>query len=176
MIQKSKSNYRVKFILAFLLMGYCFHANAQNTYPKTVSKNNIKISWHFEKDRIYFEMSAPTDGWVTIGFNTTAGTKGAYLLMGNIVDSKASVVEHYTLSPGNYKTIESLGEVPQVSDVSGSEISSYTRLKFSLPLKSTSDYQKDLMVGTEYTMIIAYSREDDFQHHSTMRTAIDISL
>jgi len=79
----------------------------------------MKVSWSFVNDRIYFEMSLPTDGWVTIGFNTHTGTKGAYLLMGNVVNGKPNLVEHYTLNPGNYKPIKSLGETTQVRDVEG---------------------------------------------------------
>lgn len=165
-----------KSILIILILVFSMSCKGQENSGKSISKNRMIVSWHYENDRIFFEMSAPTDGWVTIGFNTTSGTKGAYLLMGNIVKNQPNVVEHYTLSAGNYKTIKSLGESPQVKDISGSENSNGTTLKFSLPIMAKSKYQKDLSVGNEYTMIIAYSQEDDFQHHSIMRSSVDINL
>jgi hypothetical protein len=149
---------------------------AQNTAEKEIVKNKMKVSWHYEGDRIFFEMSAPTDGWVTIGFNTTSGIKDAYLLMGNVVKGELQVVEHYTLSPGNYKTINSLGEASQVKDIKGEENSNRTTLNFSLPIKAKSKYQKELSEGTEYTLIMAYSQEDDFEHHSIMRTSANVEL
>lgn len=165
-----------KSILVTLILAFSMGCTAQKDSDKTISKNNMKVSWHYESGRILFEMMAPNDGWVTIGFNTTSGTKGAYLLMGNIVKGKPNVVEHYTISPGNYKTLNSLGEAPQVKDIKGNENSLGTTLKFSLPLKAKNKYQKDLSEGSEYTMIIAYSQEDDFQHHSIMRTSVNVKL
>lgn len=165
-----------KSILITLILAFSMGCLAQENSDKSISKNKMKVNWHYKNDRIHFEMSAPTDGWVTIGFNTTSGTKGAYLLMGNIINGKPNVEEHYTLSPGNYKTISSLEEIPQVKDAMGDENFNTTTLKFSLPTKAGNKYQKDLSEGNEYTMIIAYSQEDDFQHHSIMRTSVNVKL
>ena len=54
-------------------------------------------------------MKAPTDGWIAVGFNTHSGIKGAYLLMGNIINKKVNLIEHYTISPGKYSAISKLG-------------------------------------------------------------------
>ena len=163
-------------IFIALILAMNASCTAQVNSDKSISKDKMKVNWHYENGRIFFEMSAPTDGWVTIGFNTNSGTKGAYLLMGNIINMKANVVEYYTLNPGNYKTIKSLGDTPQVENISGKEDSNGTTLKFSLPIKAIGKYQKDLIEGSEFTMIIAYSQEDDFQHHSIMRTSVNINL
>ena len=165
-----------KSILITLFLAISMSCLAQDKFSKVVEKNEMKVSWHFENDRIFFKMSAPTDGWVTIGFNTVKGTKGAYLLMGNIVEGVPNIIEHYTLNPGDYRTISSLGEKSQVKDITGVEKASNSTLVFSLPIIAVSKYQKDLTEGTEYTMIIAYSQEDDFQHHSIMRTSVNVTL
>ena len=65
----------------------------------------MTVTWNYQDQRIHFEMSAPTKGWLTIGFNTSTSMTGAYLLMGRYVDDKAELVEHYTISSGNYKPI-----------------------------------------------------------------------
>ena len=149
---------------------------AQEIRGKSISKNKMNLSWHFSNDRIYFEMTAPTNGWVTIGFNTNESIKNAYLLMGNIINDKVNVVEHYTLEPGHYKSLLELGEQPQVNEISGNQNSKGSMIKFSLPIMASSKYQKDLTEGSEYTMILAYSQEDDFQHHSMMRTSAIVKL
>lgn len=149
---------------------------AQKNEVKTVSRNNMNVSWHFEDGRVFLEMEAPTQGWITIGFNTHSGIENAYLLMGNVVSGKANVVEHYTLSPGNYKSIASLGAIIQVSDVEGLQTSDKTILKFSLPVKANSKFQKELSEGKFYHLSLAYSREDNFQHHSIMRTSVQVKL
>lgn len=165
-----------KLVLILLLSIISEQCTAQDFPKKVVSKNGMEVSWYFEKDTIHFEMTAPTKGWVAIGFNTHSGTQGTYLIMGNVVKGQPNVVEHYTLSPGNYKTVESLGGVPQLTNISGIEINNSTVLQFSLQKGFASTYQRKLAEHMEYTMLIAYSRQDDFQHHSIMRTSINVKL
>ncbi len=147
-----------------------------DSLEKEVSKNQMTVSWEHKEERIHFKMTAPTSGWVTIGFNTTASMSGAYLLMGRMVNGKAELVEHYTISPGNYKPITSLGANAAVQNVNGSESNKQTTIQFSLPVEGTNKYARQLKSGSEYAMTLAYSREDDFQHHSMMRTSVNVKL
>ncbi|MFT5819377.1 MAG: hypothetical protein ACI8ZM_000600 [Crocinitomix sp.] len=148
----------------------------QSNWDKEINKNEMSVSWKYKEDRVHFEMAAPTTGWVTIGFNTTAGMSKAYLLMGRVVKGNAEVVEHCTSSPGNYKTITALGAQSSVKNISGTEADKQTTLQFSLPVQAKNKFARHLTKGTEYVMTLAYSREDDFQHHSTMRTSINVKL
>ncbi len=161
-------------ILIFMIALMNIACNAQQA--KTITKNKMTVRWYYESNRIYFEMIAPTTGWVTIGFNTKVGTTGAYLLMGNIINSKVNLVEHYTKSPGDYSPISRFGANPQVENVEGIQQARKTTIRFSLPTASLSKYQKNLSEGKEYYMIMAYSQEDDFQHHSIMRTSVNVKL
>jgi len=149
---------------------------AQEQKEKAVSESEMHVSWHYQKARIYFEMRAPTDGWVTIGFNTTNNMTGAYLLMGRVKNDEAEIVEHFTISQGNYKPVQALGAQTKVNHVEGVQKEKNTLLKFSLPVEANSEYQKNLSEGKKYVMILAYSLADDFQHHSIMRTSINVEL
>ena len=157
-------------ILSFLAQ------NKMVEYSNKATKNGMTVKWEHMDNRIYFEMEAPNNGWVTIGFNTSSATKGSYLLMGNITDNKPNVVEYYTLSAGNYQPISILGGHPKVENIEGKEVNNKTTLRFSLPTNPASIYAKNLNKGSEYIMLIAYSQSDDFQHHSSMRTSIKIKL
>ena len=91
----------------------------QSHCQNDVSKNCMTVSWKYKNERIHFEMAAPTKGWVTIGFNTTQTMAGAYFIMGRVRNQKAEVVEHYTISSGNYKSITKLGGTAEVEDLTG---------------------------------------------------------
>ncbi len=136
----------------------------------------MTVSWKHEGNRVFFEMTAPTTGWVAIGFNPDEGITATYLLMGRVVNGEAELVEHYTLAPGNYKDIESLGDKVAVANVSGEESGNTSTIRFSLPVKTDGKYQKSLTTELKYTMLMAFSRDDDFQHHSMMRTSTSIKL
>jgi len=163
-----------------LIFGISFLALSANTKQsqkvKTLSKNGMRVQWYYENNKVFFEMSAPTNGWVTIGFNTSKNMADAYLLMGRIINDKAEIVEHYTSGPGSYRPIESLGGETKVANIEGVQEDSHTLLRFSLPVLATDTYRKNLFQGKEYVMTLAYSQEDDFQHHSIMRTAIHVEL
>lgn len=142
----------------------------------TIKKNGMEVQWHNEKDKILFKMTAPTTGWVTIGFNESNTITGAYLLMGRVRQNDAEVVEHFTIGPGNYVPIKTLDDKILISEVSGFVANTVTTISFSVAVSSTCTYQKDLAAGTTYWMTLAYSSEDDFQHHSIMRTSVRIKL
>lgn len=141
-----------------------------------VHKNSIIVRWEIMEEHIHFEMEAPTDGWVAIGLNEEPSLAGTYLLMGRIRNGKAEVVEHYTEKPGSYKPLAAYGLTPTPFDVSGGENTRKTRLSFSVPIQKVSKYHKQLLTGTEWTLLMAYSLSDDFQHHSIMRTSMKIKL
>lgn len=166
-------------LLALLLFAIgCTTSRAQKTNDtQQISQSGMDIAWEHRDGRVYFEISAPTAGWVTIGFNESAGLKGAWLLMGRVVNGKAELVEHHTIGPGNYKPVTELGGTATVQHVSGQESNGTTTLQFSVPARPGGKHQKVLRPGTHYpATIVAYSRHDDFQHHSIMRTTANIKL
>ena len=168
---------RIQQTLLFgISMVSVYGCQAQEQKKRIVSKNGMEVRWHFEGDRIFFELSAPTTGWATIGFNTSKNMKGAYQIMGHVVNGNPNVVEHCTIAAGNYKPIEKLGAESQLKDVKGNQNEKIIFLWFSLPVRPISKYQRNLNKGMSYTLILAYSQEDDFQHHSIMRTSIPITL
>lgn len=158
--------------IVILLFSKCY----SQTKMKTITKNGMTINWEFKDNRIYFEMSAPTDGWVAIGFNNSENTTGNYLIMGKVENGKETVEEHYTISPGNYQSFNKLKINTSVENIEGSETAKKTTIKFSLPIISSNKYAKDLKEKSDYILLIAYSQEDDFQHHSIMRTSSKITL
>lgn len=142
----------------------------------SIEKNGLLVKWEYKADRIYFQLSAPTNGWVGIGFNEHENTTGNYLILGHVINGKVDVAEHYTSSPGNYKRFSELKTVTSVQHIKGIETAHSTDVSFSLPIQSNSKYARNLAEGSEFVLLMAYSREDDFQHHSMMRTFVKIKL
>lgn len=145
-------------------------------YKNTIVKKGMEVNWSYHQDQIHFKIKAPNTGWVAIGLNPNEGIKGSYLLMARVKNNKAEVVEHYTLSPGNYKSLENLGEPCLVKNIRGLETDKMTEVEFSIPINAKTKYRYDLRAGKEYNLILAYSRDDDFKHHSMMRTSTIIKL
>lgn len=148
----------------------------QKGEAQSVVHADMAVEWIEVDGRMAFALVAPTYGWVTIGFDEDNSIEGAYLIMARVRNGKAEVVEHYTSSPGKYQSITELGGKAFVQDVEGREEDGETHVSFSLPIDKETEYQRALRVGQDFFLIVAYSREDDFQHHSTTRTSIQINL
>lgn len=138
--------------------------------------NGMTVNWQHCSDSIQIEMSAPTGGWLCIGFNEKDEITHANLFMGCVRDNKVELVEHYVISPGNYKPIRDLGILDRVRIIEGAEKDGVTTIRFTIHLNTNNSHQKDLSIGTALSLIMAYSMEDDFQHHSIMRTSTQIQL
>jgi hypothetical protein len=167
------------FLTTLLLYGFCvtIPVSSESKEPeKQLSKNGMTVRWQHQNGRVFFEMKAPTSGWVAIGFNEAAELTGTYLLMGCITDGEPLLAEHTVLSPGDYRPMDQLGRPEVATDVSGETKAGITTIRFSLPIEAIDSYRKPLGEGFQYTLLLAYSESDDFQHHSRMRTSLPITL
>ncbi|WP_339815687.1 DOMON domain-containing protein [uncultured Imperialibacter sp.] len=144
--------------------------------PNTVRRKGMEVSWTHRNNRVHFEMKAPTIGWVAIGFNEGDQLKNTYLIMGRVANNLATVKEHFVVEPGDYRPIETFGAPVLVDAIEGMENEEGTVIRFSLPVEAIDAYCKNLEPGTHYTLLMAFSLEDDFQHHSVMRTQTTIQL
>lgn len=159
-----------------LLLLISVSSSAITQTMKTITKSEMEVSWQVVDDHLQIEMSAPTTGWVAIGFNTRAQLTGTSLFMGRVHQGKSEVVDFYVRAPGDYEPVTALGGTSVVQDVNGEEKESYTLVSFRIPLCPKSTFHQQLRKGETYHLLLAYSREDDFRHHSIMRTSVTIQL
>ena len=143
---------------------------------KTVERNGMTVQWQVTATELQIRMSAPTQGWVAVGLNPNEHLMGTSLLMGRIQNANPEVEDFYVLSPGNYKPVTELGGESQVTLIEGSESPNGTYLHFSIPLEPDSEWHYALQAGKAMHLLMAYSRSDDFENHSMMRTSVLIEL
>lgn len=136
-----------------------------------IIKQQMQVSWRASEGKVHFGLTAPVAGWLAIGLNTSDQLKGTYLLMARVVKGQAEVVEHKVISPGVYRPFHELGADMAVSNIHGSEREGSTTVSFSLPEMNVSPLAFPMQEGQSYTLLMAYSVSDDFQHHSIMRTS-----
>lgn len=143
---------------------------------KSVEKNGMKVYWELRGEELFLEMSAPIQGWIAVGFNEQKDLAGTHLIMGHVADKQTQLSDRFILKPGIHKAMEDLGAHNKLRLLEGKEHTSLTRISFLMPLNSDDSFHKDLVPGSAYFLLLAYSREDDFGHHSIMRTSVKIIL
>lgn len=144
--------------------------------PHIIEVNGMVFRWHIAEDRLHVDVSAPTQGWVAVGFNPKRGLAGTHLIMGAVVDGQTTVDDRYIVRIGQHRSISALGGVPSLSHIQGTETADETRLSFSLPLHAPDRFHQTLVPGETYHLLLAYSVDDDFMHHSRMRTHVSFQL
>jgi hypothetical protein len=164
-----------------ILMSLLMHPNgAENTLenalklahsppPKHIEVNGMTVEWTHRKDRVFFTVSAPTEGWIVLGFNEKDDISGTNLLFGRVKAGKVEVADHFVVAAGNHQPTEKVGGTAVFQDVSGTEKAGKTTLSFSMPVQAADPFHFDLKEGTTRWFICAFSAEDDFYHHSRMR-------
>lgn len=143
---------------------------------KSRSVNGMTFQWAFDKDNLHCKAIAPTTGWVAIGFNTKDELSGTNLIMGAVEQDFVTIDDRFIVKPGSHKSITELGGSEALTLRAGDEVGDNTTISFSIPLSVNDKFHHDLHEGKEYYILMAFSQEDDFQHHSIMRTTIKIKL
>lgn len=166
-------------IVSLLLYGFVVtlsNQHLQKEPEKQVRKNGMTVHWKYQNDRIVFSMSAPTTGWMAIGFNQSDNLTGSYFLMGRIEGDQGAVIEYHTYAPGDYRPIFTDQNKSQVQVLSCKEFEKSSTITFSLPIHQNHDLGQDLTQNKHLVMHIAFSRSKDFSHHSMMRTSLSVKL
>ena len=158
------------------LMNLAFESTDPSQKEKMATSNGMIMTWNIHGDQADITLHSPRQGWVAVGFNTKRALAGSMLIMCRVVDGKAEVVEHYVLAPGDYRPVNELGSSPIVSGISGMENEDGTTISFTVPLGFSGPHHVQLLAGQQYALHMAYSMEDDFQHHSISRTLEQITL
>lgn len=161
-----------------LLLILCFAIITahQNEGWNKVERNGMVFEWRIEGVNLRCKMMAPTTGWVAVGFNTQPGLSGTHLIMGAVEQEFSRIDDRYIVAPGNHKSMIQMGVEDRVTLKSAREWQGKTAIEFAIPLQSIDKYHLQLNEGSEYHLLMAFSAEDDFDHHSMMRTSIKIKL
>lgn len=169
-------NFPFLLLLAWVFTTQCSFQTQSNQNMRKITKNGMTVNWQIEGERLRLTMSAPTRGWVAIGFNDREGLAGTNLIMGCVKEGKAEVSDRYIVASGDHRSIVGMGGTAATQLVSGRETGDSTTLEFTLPLRAPDRWHHDLKTGKIYYLLMAFSRDDDFAHHSMMRTSETISL
>lgn len=166
------------FIIAVIVLSTISRTTIDMTQPnfKTIAHEGMSVKWRIVTDTLQCVMQAPTNGWVAIGFNSRNELKGTNLLMGAVKNGKCIMDDRYIVAVGDHRSVKDLGGFCAVTNISAAEERELTWISFSIPLQVNDGFHQKLNEGNTYYLLMAYSTEDDFTHHSRMRISVKIKL
>jgi len=152
-------------LLALVLSGCVTRAPAvvSGGEPGGVAEAAIgdtELVWRFEDERVYFELGAPTNGWLGIAIAPTAGrgpatgrgaavVGGAQVIAGYIKDGRVVVRDDYGCESFAHCADVRLGGTEDLEDVAGGEQLGWSEIRFSLPQRATDRYDVSIRPGEE---------------------------
>lgn len=145
---------------------------------KVITTDELEFRWKIEGENLKVEVTAPTTGWVAVGFDPSRAMKDADFIFGFMKDGELSILDHFGNGAFSHKADTELGGTDDIISASGKEADGSTTLEFAIPLNSGDEY--DVVLGTEqqHTVLFAYGPDgaDNFSKKHTFRTKVSLQL
>lgn len=129
-------------------------------------------------ENLSVELSAPTTGWVAVGFNPTQMMLNANIIIGYVASGTPSLRDDFGWQTTSHRDDTLLGGTSDVTVDGGFETAGSTEIQFTIPLNSGDAYDRQLVPGNTYPIILARSADgqDDFSalHDAIATTSITI--
>jgi hypothetical protein len=139
--------------------------------------NNITLQWMPDTlGNLLVKVSAPTDGWVAVGFDPTIAMQDANIIIGYVSNDTAYIRDDYGTGLNSHASDIGLGGTDDVTDIAGTETGGVTEITFTIPLDSGDAYDRVLVVGQVYSVILAYGDDDAYGTSHTVRVGTNIEI
>jgi hypothetical protein len=144
-----------------------------------ISVSGILLRWSTQPgDMLSVELTGPTTGWVGVGFDPDSIMLGANFILGYVVSSATTLRDDYGWQTFSHRADTLLGGTSDVTLDGGSESGGETTIMFTIPLDSGDQYDKPLVPGDTYTVLLAYGPNgaDDFSTQHAFATTAEIGI
>jgi hypothetical protein len=147
-------------------------------YSHGIAARDLRFLWTLQADSLDIKLSAPTNGWIGVGFNpeTPENMKGANFLIGYVKGGEAQVFDHYGTEMKKHKDDEKIDGKSDLSNVSGSEQDGQTTLEFTIPLDSGDAKDTPLTAQGDTVVLLAYGRSDSIVLKHRFRAILKVNL
>lgn len=127
-----------------------------NEYQHVINVGKMTFHWSVEGERLVAKISAPTTGWVGVGFNPTDTMKDANIILGFVKDGKAEISNEFGVAPTRHAPSNKTDAKDGLTVISGTETGNTTTLEFSIPLRNPAPNGGVIDPKTDTRVILAY--------------------
>jgi hypothetical protein len=140
---------------------------------KTVEIEGSVLAWTELDGAMRFRFSAPTRGWLAVGFGGGPAMKDASLLIGYVDEDGGHGRDDHGTSPVSHSPDADLGGSDDLEDMEFQEDEDQTVFSFTLPVEPSDSLDPELAPGTSVRILVAWGDRDAFSGmHSEAFTAM----
>ncbi len=147
---------------------------------KSVTGAKVTFQWKVDGDKLDCILSAPTTGWVGVGFGHTGQMKGSEIFLGYVQDGQATIRDEFGDAINHHSPVTELGGQSILTDESGTQTNGTTELRFSISLDAAGKGHVALAPGKQYLLLLAHAPQgaaDTSTYHGPgNRTVVQITL
>ena len=121
---------------------------------------DVEFTWSTEGDLLEMSITAPTTGWVAVGFDPSTAMKDGDIIIGYIENGDIFLRDDFGDGYTSHSSDEDLGGTDDVNIISGEEVAGKTQISFSIPLGSNDEFDKFLESGETFKVMLAYGPDD----------------
>lgn len=143
---------------------------------KSADAGDFHLDWMVDGSNLNVKVSAPTEGWVAVGFDPSNKMKDADILIGYVDNGEIVIEDHYGNSAISHRSDERAGGRNDLMNIGGSEMNGTTELTFTIPLNSGDSKDRVLVEGESYKVIFASHTKDRITMKHNRRTSVQITL
>ncbi len=136
----------------------------------------MRFDWRHAEERLWGALSAPAPGWLAVGFNTEPTLRGTRFVIAAVAEDGAVRAEEHVAQVPDHVPVEALGGISDLRHVEGRRMGDRSEIAFSLPHRSSDGLAPPLGPGIATHLMLAWSPEADFTHHSAWRGHFDVLL
>jgi hypothetical protein len=151
------------------------------TDVSTVSIADVQLSWRFDEELVYFELGAPTNGWLGIAFGPTpslgiGAVGGAGVVAGYIDDGEVVVRDDFGCESYAHCPDTSLGGGDDLVAISGEQSEGWTEIRFAMPRQAAEPFDTGIDPGDSLDVVVGYGFLDRLEDNWFARHKIRITF
>lgn len=146
--------------------------------PVVYTADGVSLTIRPENDSLEISISAPTTGWVSVGFEPSRVMKDADIYIGYVQDGEVLLRDDFGTGNTSHAPDTSLGGESSFTGLSGTETGGVTSITFTIPRNSGDSFDKVLTADGSYKVLLGYGPEgsDDFTTYHRWVKSVDLTL
>lgn len=140
-----------------------------------IEESDVIFTWSHLDEILLCRFDAPTPGWLAVGFNSKEQLQGTRFIIATTSEEALRLEEHIAEVPA-HRNVRDLG-LPEVANAQAGRFENgRSLLTFSMPVKVPGQPELDLGDSAWAYLMLAWSHDTDFNHHSAWRKHYSIIL
>jgi hypothetical protein len=146
-------------------------------YAHAIEAGGFRVYWSNDANVLRVGLFCPVTGYLAIGIDPDRRMRGANFILGAVRNGQLVIRDDYGTGTLSHRADVDEGGTDDILAAAGQELNGQTTIEFIIPLDSGDPYDKPLIPGETYPVLIAFhDTSDSFATRHSQRGSGEIRL